>query len=285
MVEKLLIKIGAQPFDGGVIHGKRRGKGSRRTFLLKVLRGAGLEPFEDPFGNVWVHSGKKGNVRVLSSHMDIDHCVSEVKPQIQKTNYSNLGECYEGILDNAVGCYLNLRLALENKSGQRILHVFTASEEVQPDGKASSLSARDALKTLKSMGVSPEFCVALDMTYPRLKVHQNKLLRLWDKHHHSILFDPHDCVHGYIDGITGKMSGPARKVARKFLKSYNSSKGSGPVKIRDFSCWDEAEIFSRVAPSFAFGPVGFGKYDEPNQVMPARNLETCWRFVRTLALA
>lgn len=280
MDDKLLLEIAKRPFDGSFRQGVRRGRGSRRNFIKSVLRNAGLRPFEDKYGNVWAESGKRGPVRLLSSHMDIDPSTIRANPRIRLKTHPTHGRCYQGILDNAVGCYLNLRIAAANKKGRKTLHVFTASEELVRNRNVYAMSAKEVVRQLKSKKLRPSVCIAIDVTYPNMKVPGRNLHEVYDFCDSNQLFDARDRVQGYIDGITGRTARKAQKRASEMIRQYKQSYYWGKVKVRDFPCWDEAQEYSRIAPSFAFGPVGYGKFDEPDQLLPRKNLHTAYRFLK-----
>lgn len=267
-MESILFDIAKLPFDGNVATGQVRGSGPRRSYIVDALKGGGLTPTMDEYGNVWVECGTIGEYRLCSSHMDVDATKGDRNLRIERS-----GDTFRGILDNAVGCYLNMLAAQSHKSGQRTLYVFTASEEEEsghPENK--SRSAKDVVKVLSRKGVQPELCVALDVTYPRLIVPAGELEARWDEPF-GALFDVNDKTHCYIDGL---MRPDSRQLAEQLLKIYANPK----IGIRDLTDWDESAVYSSVAPALAFGPVAFGKFDEPEQVVPAVNAETALDFLK-----
>ncbi len=290
--ERLLYEIAKRPFDGSFRKGTLRGKGSRRAFLLRTMKEAGLSPTLDKYGNIWAETGTWGKTRVMSSHMDVDPRCPSSAVGIRKTTHARHGHVYQGVLDNAVGCYINILLALSNAHGQRTAHVFTASEEA-PLGRTSfAMSANDVIRELKRKNLKPSVCVAIDITYPRLKVRSGRLDKIFDTHQSPQLFDHSDKVHTYIDGITGRSKTRATRLAKRFINQYTKAGSRGRVKtgsacsvrMRKLPCWDEAEAYSKIAPSFAFGPVVFGKFDQPNQMVPRKNILTALNFLRHLTV-
>lgn len=285
MDDKLLREIAKRPFDGNFRKGARRGKGSRRDFIVCELHKAGLEPMEDRHGNVWAESGRIGKPRLLSSHMDVDPRTIRRNSGLKSRNHPRLGKIYKGILDNAVGCYLNLKIAKTNKDGRRTIHVFTTTEEPPKRGRRPKISATDVVRALRARGIRPAVCVAIDMTYPRLKVPARVLHKLWDGSEYPALFDVCDNTQSYVDGIMGRTRRKATSTARQLISRYKKTFERGSVKIRDLAGWDEAQEYSRIAPSFAYGPVGYGKFDEPDQIVPRKHVETALRFLRTVTTA
>lgn len=275
MTEEMIIKLGALPFDGNALVGKKRGAGSRRDFIYSTVRDSGLSVEEDCYGNLWVPRGSRGEYRLYSSHMDVDASTRSLG--IERT-----ADGYRGVLDNAVGCYLNLMNALQYTSDQRAFYVFTASEEELTDTEQWGMSARDVVAVLNKKGIKPSLCVAVDVTYPRLLVDQEEFDRIsdeeWDAAPAFRLFDLADTTHCYVDGFAKAV--PGEETAKKLVRSYNSLARNQDVRIRDFAGYDEAAIYGSIAPSFAVGPVGYGKYTDPMQKMPVRNVETAQKFLR-----
>jgi len=283
MDDKLLLEIAKRPFDGHYRKGMRRGKGERRDFIVATLRKARLEPREDRYGNVWVESGKTGRQRLLSSHMDVDPLTIKHSKGIRVRDHPRHGKVYKGILDNAVGCYLNLKLATSNKNGRKTIHIFTTTEEpAKKKGRDSKMSADNVVKTLRMRKIKPSVCVAIDVTYPGLKVPARRLAEVWDDTEYSELFDVKDGTQTYVDGITGRSRRKATNTARQLINHYKKNGGRQSVQMRELSGWDEAQSYSKIAPSFAYGPVGYGKFDEPNQTLPKKHLATALRFLRRM---
>jgi len=276
MDESVLFKIASLPFDGNTL------SGPRKDYIISKLVEAGLKPVEDAFSNIWVATGSKGRHRLYSSHMDVDMANSDCPLEIRLVQDPK-GLCYKGIVDNAVGCYINMLAACKNRSDTRSLYVWTASEEEEPGNPDNwARSAHQVVSTLKRRGIEPEFCVAVDVSYPRLLVQSSSLEDMWDDHAAKELFDFEDITHAYIDGISRPDGYLLADLIRRYM-GFPSDRNKGLIRVRDMSGWDEAHVYSKIAPSFAFGPVGFGKYDEPGQLMPRQNVKTAAWFLRHLS--
>jgi putative aminopeptidase FrvX len=118
-------------------------KGPRHAYVLSHLMAMGCSPTVDSHGNIWVersslergkaagsrrrHQDKEPTI-LISSHLDVD-------PRVRDLSFSSYREngkrMVSGVLDNAVGCCINLRLAAKRPASGRIIHVFTASEEIE----------------------------------------------------------------------------------------------------------------------------------------------------------
>jgi len=257
--------IARLPFDGDTR------KGPRHSYILAELRKRGCEPAVDRYGNIWVEKGSGRKTVLFSSHLDVDPRVKNVR--INSRKCGNRTEL-EGVLDNAVGVYINLMLAERGPKKGRAIYVFTASEEIEKNNhRRFARSAREIVRELKRRGIRPDFCVAIDVTYPKLLHPQEKLD--WDLDY-SALFDIHDPMHCYLDGFS---KANARKLGASFIRRFANSK----VSMRRFHGHDEAFVYSRLAPSFAFGPVVYGHFDMPDQRMPLSHLKTAISFLRTMA--
>ncbi|MBI4449242.1 M28 family peptidase [Candidatus Woesearchaeota archaeon] len=263
--QSVLKRIGSLRFDGWVRVGVRRGKGPRRKFILDLLRRHNLKPWEDEFGNVYVEVGNSGRPLLFSAHMDVEHAL--LGDTLIRQKNSDL----VGIIDDAVGCFLLLSLAMSHKRMSRVLYVFTASEEEQRDGSYGR-SASEVLRVLRRKEIRPVLCVAVDATYPRLLVHPDILAQAWDGATADQLFDAGDNAQVYLDGFGDLRSA---RVAQSISRSF----GTPRVRVRDLVGWDEADIYRRVAPAFACGPVVFGKLDMVGQRMPRSNLSMAYRFL------
>lgn len=264
-LENLLKEIGALDFDG---HNR---VGPRRDFIFNLLKKFSLNPHYDYSGNIWVERGKQGNYTLYSSHIDVDRTKGNPKPVIELKD-----EYYCGILDNAVGCYLNILSALKD-TDSRSLHLFTASEEEQPGNPSNWCnSARDIIKVLKEKGIQPEISLILDVTSPKLLVPLDRLEELDDKLSFLELYDIHDLTPCYLDLDLKIKNG---KIAEKMCNEWLKKMEIADIKTRDFGGWDESVVYNEISPSVSFGPVCYGKFDEPNQIMPIRNLEIAYQFL------
>jgi len=245
-------------------------RGSRHAFLINELWNRGCRPSIDSHGNIWVEKGKRGKTTLFSSHIDVDPSVHALyfgykKEKNQKVAY--------GVIDNAAGCYLNLLLAQEGPKKGRAIYVFTASEEAHRGNiRKYCQSAREILRELRKRSIKPSLCIALDVTHPRLLHKQEKIN--WEKAHEE-LFDMEDETHCYVDGYSRR---DARRMGIKMVKRFGDVK----VAARRFHGHDEAHVYSRLCPAFAFGPVVFGRFDRPNQKMPLSHLRTAMRFLRRM---
>src|SRR5271157_5354746 len=83
-------------------------RGPRHSHILKELKKHGCKPTIDRYGNIWVERGSGKRVILFSSHLDVDPKISKVAFKVKR---SGKRTTINGVLDNAVGCYLNLLLA------------------------------------------------------------------------------------------------------------------------------------------------------------------------------
>lgn len=253
--------IARRPFDGD------SREGPRHAYLLRELKRRGCRPRTDRFGNIWVEKGSGSPLVLFSSHLDVD-------PKIRRVSFSSRrsGDRTEltGVLDNAVGCYINMLLAQKGPRKGRAIYVFTASEEVLRSSNRFAQSAREVVGELKRRKIRPDLCIAIDVTYPRLRRPQAKLD--WSKPYEE-LFDTSDETHCYVDGYSRPS---ARREAGARVRRFRS----GRVRMRRFHGHDEAFVYDQLAPSFAFGPVAYGHFDQPNQRMPLSHVRTALRFLR-----
>ena len=270
-MQRLLQRIERLYFNGDT----RRGP--RSAFIFKELQKRGCSPVRDRFGNIWVEKGahflpgQKGApspkakragspLALFSSHMDVD-------PRIFKSDL-NRGESarnISGVLDNAVGCCLNILLAEAGPKNGSAIYIFTASEEIsRGDRRTFARSAKKIVRILAQRKIKPDMCVAIDVTYPGLKTAHHRMD--WGKKYPA-LFHLADKTHCYLDGYcTPSSRRKAFSIARKI--------GDKRVRVRDFPGHDEASVYCRVCPSFAFGPVVFGAFDAPGQSMPFSHAKT-----------
>ncbi len=253
--------IAKRPFDGDTR------KGPRHSYILAELRRRGCRPAVDRYGNIWVEKGSGRRTVLFSSHLDVDPRI----PRLEfKAGKSRKGVVVKGILDNAVGCYINLLLAERGPKTGKAIYVFTASEEVDgKNGTRWARSAREVLKELRRREITPDLCVAIDVTYPRLLRPQHRMD--W-RQEYTELFDMNDTTHCYLDGFS-------KSESRRIGNSFVSRMRDPNIGIRRFHGHDEAFIYDRVAPSFAFGPVVFGHFDRPGQEMPLSHMRTALRFL------
>jgi len=259
-----LRKIAMRRFNGD----SRRGP--RFDYLMDELKMRGWPVSIDRYGNIWMEQGRGSRTFLLSSHIDVD-------PRIRKLAFRcyRSGRAYmaEGVLDNAVGTYINLLLTRRPPKNARVIHVFTASEEIERNNpRRFCRSAREVVKELRKRGIKPDLCVVLDTTFPGIRHPAGKLD--WRKDY-SELFDVSDRTHCYLDGYIRRKTA---RLAERLIRRFHDPR----VMTRELSRYDEAFVYSRIAPSFAFGPVVYGHFDRPDQRMPLSHLRTAIRFMRRL---
>lgn len=261
-MRKLLAKIERLYFNGDT----RRGP--RFAFLFRELKRRGCRPKRDRFGNIWVEKGLGRPLALFSSHMDVD-------PRIFKSdlNCGNSAKNISGVLDNAVGCCLNVLLAEAGPKKGSAIYIFTASEEIsRGDRRTFARSAKKVVRVLARRRIKPDMCVAIDVTYPGLKTAHHRMD--WGKRYHE-LFHIVDKTHCYLDGYCTPAS---RRMASKISRKI----GNRLVRVRNFPGHDEASVYCRIAPSFAFGPVVFGAFDQPGQSMPFSHAKTALAALKAM---
>jgi len=263
-MQGLLAGIERRHLDGETLRGPRLG------FIFRELKRRGCKPTRDSCGNIWVEKGSGKPLVVFSSHMDVD-------PRIKKSELKRLkvgkGGVAVGVLDNAIGCTLNLLLAEAGPKKGRAIYIFTVSEEIRRDNPdLFAKSAREVVKGMRKRGIKPDLCVTIDVTYPKLLAPHH--LTDWEKEHHEI-FDMADSTHCYLDGYFTRAS---RRKGAALVKKF----GSTGVKVRNLPGHDEAAVYKSIAPSFAFGPVVFGSFDMPGQSMPMKHMRTALMFLKTI---
>ena len=256
--------IARRPFNGDT----RRGP--RHAYILNELIRRGCHPTVDRYGNIWVEKGTGSRTVLFSSHLDVDPRIRKVTFRSRKSGNKII---LDGVLDNAVGCYINLLLAEKGPKKGCAIYIFTASEEIDRiHGRSFARSAKEVVKELRRRKIKPNFCVAIDVTYPRLLHSQEKLD--WSRSYEE-LFDISDDTHCYLDGFS-RFS--AHKLGLSLIKRFRHPK----VAARKFHGHDEAFVYDRISTSFAFGPVVYGHFDRPDQRMPLAHLRTALRFLRTV---
>ena len=259
-------------FDGDSRSGKRF------KVLLNMIDRAGFTPYTriDKNKNIWIEkesrerNEKNKKIVLISSHYDVDHKIKRLK-----FNAKKIGNRFwmSGVLDNTLGCYINLKLLGAKFKNKRLVHVFTSSEEAsRHNPRIFAKSAREICKELKKRDLIPDLCITIDVTYPRfLQAPQKTKWHL----EHDKLFDIEDETHCYIDGYELKNT---KMLAERFIKQFKIPK----VESRKFAGYDEAYFYSKIAPSFAFGPVVYGHFDQPNQKAPFTHITTALRFLKKL---
>lgn len=265
-MRRLLSKIEGLHFSGD----SRRGP--RHAFMLSELARRGCVAQTDRHRNIWVQKGSGHPIIFYSSHMDVD-------PKIGKRNFLRFrpkdARLVGGILDNAVGCMLNILLAQKGPSRGTGIYVFTASEEVdRKNDRRFARSAREIVRELGHRRIKPDLCIAVDVTYPGLLHHHQNMD--WSKKHHE-LFHADDKTHCYLDGYSDERS---KKIGEALVKRFNHPH----VHMRAFPGYDEAIVYSRIAPAFAFGPVVHGSFDKPGQVMPMAHAATALKFLKRIRI-
>lgn len=264
-MQNLLHQIERRYFNGDT----RRGE--RQPFIFRELKRRGCEPRMDKWGNIWVEKGSGRPVALFSSHMDVDPRISAREMRGSKTAK---GRVASGVLDNAVGCALNVLLAQKGPKKGGAIYVFTSSEEIAADNpRVFARSAAEVVRELKSRRLRPDMCVAIDVTYPKLIVPHHRTD--WAKGHDDI-FHMMDETHCYVDGYYTRAS---KRMGSRLVKKF----GDRNVRVRNLPGHDEAAIYRKLAPSFAFGPVVFGSFDRPGQTMPMSHMRTALRFLKFVA--
>jgi hypothetical protein len=244
--------------------------GPRYEILINELRKRNCAIAIDCYGNLWVEHGSGRKTVLLSSHMDVD-------PRVRKMSFRSyrLGRkrMVEGMLDNSVGCYMNLQLTSRPSEGVRVIHVFTASEEIERNNpRRFCRSAREVVKELRRRKITPDLCITMDVTFPAILHPGGKLD--WRKDYYR-LFDVEDPTHCFVEGFIRRKTA---KLAEKFVRRFHDQR----VAVRRLSRYDEAFVYSRVSPSFSVGPVIYGHMDRPDQKMPLTHITTALRFIRTI---
>jgi hypothetical protein len=265
-MRELLESIECLYFDGD----SRRGP--RHAFILRELTRRGCVVHTDHHRNMWVEKGSGRPIVLYSSHMDVDPKVGKKNFLRHKPHGRGMAG---GILDNAVGCVINILLAEEGPKRGTGIYVFTASEEVdRKNDRCFARSAREIVRELRKRKVKPDLCVAVDVTYPKLLHHHQNMD--WSRKHHE-LFHANDDTHCYLDGYVNRRS---MKIGEALVRRFRSLH----VKMREFPGYDEAMVYSRIAPSFAFGPVVYGSFDAPKQTMPLAHMKTALEFLKRIRL-
>ena len=265
-MRRLLSGIERRYFDGDA----RRGP--RHSFILRQLALRGCTPYVDRHKNIWVEKGEGRPLVLYSSHMDVD-------PRVGRRNFTRHRPSAKGyvggILDNAVGCMLNILLAAQGPLQGSAIYVFTASEEIdKKNDRKFARSAREVVSELRRRKAKPDLCVAIDVTYPKLLHHHQNID--WSREHHE-LFHADDKTHCYLDGYSTPKS---RQIGDAMVKKFRHPH----VHTRDFPGYDEAIVYSRIAPSFAFGPVVIGHFDKPRQKMKLLHAKTALRFLKGIEI-
>lgn len=257
---KLLSALGKRYFDGD----KR--KGPRKEYLIGVLKKYSLDPKIDKKSNIWIDSKEGEKIILISSHYDIDPAINKATIKIEKSKAI-------GIIDNVAGCWINLMLAKDRPKGIRLIQIFSASEEVSKnDPNIFARSAKEIVATLKKKKIKPDIIISLDVTYPKFKTSPNRTD--WKKEHNEI-FDHENSKQCYIDGFDDTNS---KKIVRKIIRKLKSKK----IGARKFFGHDESFEYSKFTKSFALGPVVYGKFDEPNQVMPLQNMYATLKILKKI---
>ena len=96
----------------------------------------------------------------------------------------------------------------------------------------------------------------------------------WGRKYHE-LFHIADRTHCYFDGYCTPAS-------RRLASSLARKIGDSRVRVRNFPGHDEASVYCRLCPSFAFGPVVFGAFDRAGQSMPFSHAKTALKTLKRL---
>ena len=264
-MRKLLAQIERRYFNGD------RLKGERQAYIFRELARRGCDPKIDAHGNIWTMRGSGKPLVLFSSHMDVDPRISKRDMKLSRVGG---GRVASGVLDNAVGCALNLLLAEKNPKKGSAIHVFTASEEIAAENpRIFARSARVVARSIKKLGLAPDMCVTIDVTYPELLAPHHKTD--WSKADDELFFMM-DKTHCYLDGYLDRRS---KRLGFALVRKF----GDKNVRVRNLPGHDETVAYGKLAPSFAFGPVVFGSFDRPGQTMPFSHMKTALRFLRFVA--
>jgi hypothetical protein len=87
------------------------------------------------------------------------------------------------------------------------------------------------------------------------------------------VFDLKDKTHCFIDGYS-------RRSERALVLSLTERAKDPCIGVRYLHGHDEAFVYSRICHSFAIGPVVYGDFSKPGQVMPVSHMETVYHFLR-----
>ncbi|MFA6489555.1 MAG: hypothetical protein WCT52_02635 [Candidatus Micrarchaeia archaeon] len=264
-MQHLLRQIERRYFNGDTL------KGERQRYIFRELARRGCEPKIDSHGNIWTMKGSGKPLALFSSHMDVDPRISRHDLKHSKVGG---GRVASGVLDNAVGCTLNILLAQRAPKKGCAIHVFTASEEIAAKNpRVFARSARVVARTLKRLGLAPAMCVTIDVTYPELLAPHHKTD--WSKTDDELfcMMDKTDC---YVDGYLDRRS---KRLGAALVRKF----GDKNVRVRNLPGHDETVAYGKLAPSFAFGPVVFGSFDRPGQTMPMTHMKTALRFLKFVA--
>ena len=126
------------------------------------------------------------------------------------------------------------------------------------------------IRDLRKRGITPDFCVVIDVTFPKLLVEGID----WGKPYEE-MFDMLDKTHCYIDGYS---SHSEKKLVLLLMRRVKGKR----IKVRYLHGHDEAFVYSRLCHSFAFGPVVFGDFAAPDQVMPLAHMQTAFGFMKRM---
>ncbi len=136
-------------------------KGPRGTMILDELSAAGLEPKFDEKGNIFVVKNPSSKTSVLiSSHMDT---VFGTNPEDYGYGETGNGKIM-GCFDNAVGCAINMELALNTSPRIKTYHVFTTGEETGGEGAEYLISNLVKAKEGEEKIREDPLCITLDVT-------------------------------------------------------------------------------------------------------------------------
>ena len=112
-------------------------KGLRGTMILDELSSAGLDPNFDEKGNIFDVKNPSSKTSVLiSSHIDTVFGLNPEDYGFGETGNGKIMGCF----DNAVGCAINMELALNTSPRIKTYHVFTTGEETGGDGAEHFIS-------------------------------------------------------------------------------------------------------------------------------------------------
>lgn len=220
--------------------------GPRRDFIRDEL--ASYDPEGDAAGNLWVEKeGDTDRTIVVSSHMDtvFGEDAEEYEGSITSTDERDI---FLGALDDAVGCWMNMRAVEAADTDHTVYHVFTTNEEYGMTGAA------EFRRTLDMLDVEPDLYVVLDVTpgdgYGRSGEDRA----------------------GYVDNIpTGKL--------RDWLESLDIPADMG---LETQVLMDETSVYGKDAASVSVGPAVYGDIHSNECYTEIQNVEEAQRFLHGL---
>ena len=246
-----------------------RRNGPRRDLIIGILNRSNITNNVDPWGNVWAWKGHGNDAVLFSSHMDTEYGQN-------KENYfiyayqTKRGMIYKGTLDNSLGCYINIILALTSNPSKKVYYVFTVDEEEKPNGSFGD-GSKEVARQLNEENIHP-LCVALDATFPQMNVSLKDFDEAKENLIRKRVYDITDDTNCYVENFSDP------KIQRYVSRIIDNKS----IRIRDLQGWDEATYYKSAGPSFAFGPVIYGEEHKRFARVYARSIELSIGFCRRL---